>query len=368
MITLFRVRYGSKVYGTDNQNSDDDEKFVYLQTPEDHFKNGYIPYTEINKDNVGYELTEFLKLLKNNNPMAVEMLHTPEEFVIECHELFEILLQNRHETLSKNLYYSFSSFATAQIKKARNTDNRFNLENKKVERKTPLDFCYIVIDQIRDNLKNKQGMLTIVEFLKIHNSEQTDFIVNKMEHSKELFTLFKSNTKTRGIVSENSTNLNLQSSELGSAPFAYMIYNEDAYRSHCKEYNQYQEWLKNRNPQRFTDIQNSNQKIDGKNAYHTVRLLNMCYEIFTTGEVIVDRRNIDAEYLKQIRIGSFDLEKLLTDCEIKLEEISKFHKTSNLPNVVNAEKLDEILENIKSNFLETYNQPNYIYYKKYFNP
>lgn len=349
MIILFKVKFGSKVYGTDNTNSDDDIKFVYLQTPYDLFEDGYKPQLQIDKDNNGYELNEFMKLLENSNPTAIEILNTPNEFVIEKHQLFDLLLNKKDLFLTKKLYKSFTSFAQEQIRKARNTDNRFNMEYNEVKRLTPIDFCYVVIDQDRDGLENKQGVLPIQKFFEIHNKTQFDFIVNKYEHSKELHGLYLSKN-SKGICDENSTALKLSSSDKGDKPFANLVYNEDGYRSHCKKYKEYTDWLAKRNPQRFIDIQNTNQKIDTKNAYHTVRLLNMCYEIFTDGNVNVDRRNFDAEYLKQIRKGEFDLETLLTKCENTIHNLSELEKHSCLPDSVDLDKTFELLKTIKRHY------------------
>jgi uncharacterized protein len=344
MTILFECKFGSRVYGTDNENSDDDIKFVYIEHPLAVYKNGDTPQIEKNKDNIGYSLKRFIELLKSSNPMVIEMVNTPKEYITYCDPTFKIFLQNTQKYLSKKLYYSFASFAKEQIKKARNVDNRFNLESKAVLRKTPLDFCNVLIDQVRDNMNAKQGTIPIADFLNIHNLLETQIIINKLDHSKEVFSLFVSDTPTRGICDENSTQLKMDSSKKGAVPFAILIYNEDAYRSHCKQYNEYQSWLKNRNPQRYIDIKNSTQKIDGKNAYHTVRLLNMCLEIFTQNVVNVNRRGIDADYLKMVRLGdinAIDLEDLLITSENKILEIEKLLLTTELPENLDIDFINE---------------------------
>lgn len=51
---IFRCIVGSHAYGTNVEGSDIDEKFIYIQTPEDVLNNGYREQETINKDCVGY--------------------------------------------------------------------------------------------------------------------------------------------------------------------------------------------------------------------------------------------------------------------------------------------------------------------------
>lgn len=343
------MKFGSKVYGTDNVNSDDDIKFVYVQTPEDLFINGYKPFIQVDKDNYGYELSEFVNLLKKNNPTCLELLFTPDEFIIEKHPYWDILTKHKDEILTKNTFHSFASFANAQLQKAKNVEARFLMETNEVLRKTPLDFCYVLLGF--DEQATKQGLTRVVDFLEQKGLQQTNIIVNKIDKSKEVFALYFSVLPTKGICDENSTQLRLTSSPKNAKPIAYMVYNEDAYRSHCKKYKEYQEWLENRNPQRYKDIVDANSKIDVKNAYHTIRMLNMCIEILSTNTMNVDRRGIDADFLKRVRQGEISLELLEQYTELELKKAEKFYKKSMLPES-NVEILDKLLLQIKTQILK----------------
>ena len=46
---------------------------------------------------------------------------------------------------------------------------------------------------------------------------------------------------------------------------------------------------------------------DCKNAAHLIRLLKMCIEFLETGKFNVDRTNIDADVLKKIKSGGWEL-------------------------------------------------------------
>ena len=108
-----------------------------------------------------------------------------------------------------------------------------------------------------------------------------------------------------------------------------------AYSTHCKDFKQYQEWLEKRNTQRYVDIQNHQQKIDGKNMLHTVRLLNMSVDI-SLGKGIVVRRP-EAEYLKDIRKGVYDLNSILQSAEGMIEQINVNFDNCDIPNGVDPE-------------------------------
>lgn len=126
---------------------------------------------------------------------------------------------------------------------------------------------------------------------------------------------------------------------------AIVQYDLDGFQAHCREYNQYQTWLKERNEQRYVDVQNHGQKIDGKNLMHCYRLINMAEEIVKEHKIIVERPN--RQELLDIRHGKYDLQTLIDSAEEKIEIIKELYKNSDLPDKVNKEKVNEILVNIR---------------------
>lgn len=87
MITIFRTIYGSRLYGTDNENSDYDVKSVYLPAPAECLV-GTARFTPIHrefvKDGVKYDcedipLQKFLMMAAEGQTMAYDMLFSPKE-------------------------------------------------------------------------------------------------------------------------------------------------------------------------------------------------------------------------------------------------------------------------------------------------
>jgi len=154
----------------------------------------------------------------------------------------------------------------------------------------------------------------------------------------------------KGICFEDSNDIKLSSipKEQIGQHLGVVYYNKDAYSIHCKEYNQYQEWLENRNTQRYVDVSNHGQKIDGKNLMHCMRLINCGLEIAATGNLTVFRP--EAQELLKIRKGEYDLDRLIEQAEEKLIEMDLLFSKSNLPNEVSLDVKHELLIQCRNEF------------------
>ena len=96
---------------------------------------------------------------------------------------------------------------------------------------------------------------------------------------------------------------------------------------HPREWQQYQEWLRARNPKRAALEREYG--YDTKHAMHLVRLLRMATEILATGEVHVRRH--DADELRAIREGALSYEALLEQAEALGARIQELVETTALP-------------------------------------
>jgi hypothetical protein len=111
-------------------------------------------------------------------------------------------------------------------------------------------------------------------------------------------------------------------------------------------YKEYKDWEKNRNPQRY--LENLEKDFDRKNMMHCVRLLTMGIEIAKTGKVNVDRTNIDKDFLLNIRLGNTTYEDIIKYADEKKSElVEAIEKCDFLPEVVDYEKVNELLINIR---------------------
>lgn len=336
---IYKCLVGSHAYGTNVEGSDFDYKMVYIQTPESVLEHGYQEQVNFSKDETAYELRRFVELCCTGNPTMLELLYSPEDCIIFKHPIFDELVAHRDNFLSKSCRWSFGGYAFAQIEKAEGLNKKMNWEKTKIERKTPIDFCWVVMqaneklanEKLADKKMPKQGVYPLNDWLAVQNLTQNEVVLSKLNHSKEGYQLYLLENP-QGIGTDTSNDLRTSETPFDAVPVATVLFNPDVYSRHCKEYKEYQEWLSKRNVQRYVDIEGHGQQIDGKNLLHCVRLLDVGIEIANDKKIVVRRPN--AAYLIEIRKGKHDLKTILANCREKLVELDKSYQNSDLPEKV----------------------------------
>lgn len=122
---------------------------------------------------------------------------------------------------------------------------------------------------------------------------------------------------------------------------------QHAYRSALKHWNQYQEWIRNRNPKR-AELERK-YGYDTKHAVHLIRLLKMGIEILETGNINVYRP--DREWLREVRRGMFSYEELL-DQSVKYEQwLDDAYEKSRIPEKPNFKIVEDLTISLQEQFL-----------------
>lgn len=373
-IPLLIVIRGSQAYGTNLPTSDTDYSGVFVQSLDDILGNKYLEQINDDKnDTVIYEVRRFIELLGKNNPTVLELLNTPEDCILYKDPAFDLILDNRDKFITKICANSFGGYAKMQIQKAKGQDKKQNWEKDRVTRKTPLDFCY---------LHQGEKSVTLIDFLEKNKMDQKFCGLSKSPHGRDVYSLFydfvsdsyfndkknlvgrflklktiylyKNPIGFKGIAFEDSNDVRL-SSIPKKIPKDFFIghisYNKDGYTQHCNDYKSYETWLKERNTQRYVDVQSHGQKIDGKNMMHCRRLMDMAREIAEGKGIIVRREN--AKELIGIRKGEVDLQTLINHVEKEIVEIDKLFKNSNLPNSVDEKFITDLIIKIRKTVYRT---------------
>ena len=342
---LITIR-GSQAYGTAIETSDTDYAGVYIQPETDLLGCKYIEQINDKKgDTVFYELKRFIELVATNNPNILEMLAMPEDCIIYKHPLFDEIILHKHEFITKMCAKSFAGYAIQQIKKAKGQDKKQNWEKGRVERKTPMDFCYIHVKEQSYELK---------EYLEKNMIKQELCGLSKIPHSRDVYALFYDpyiHNKFHGIIFENSNDLRLSSIPTGMNEYfiGHISYNKDGYSQHCAEYKSYQDWLNNKNDQRWVESVNHGQKIDGKNMMHCRRLIEMAIEIAEGKGIIVKRPN--REELLSIRRGEVDLQTLIDRADADINKIDELFAASDLPDhILNRNLVHNLIVDVRQKF------------------
>ncbi len=334
---IFKTLVGSRAYGTNIETSDFDYKGIYIQKNDDLLCFRYTEQIDVGKDECYYEIRRFLQLAQSANPTILEMLFMEDESIAISSPVFEYLRFHRQKFLTKKCAQSFGGYAVAQIKKAKGLNKKMNWEKERIERKTPFDFCYI----------HEDGKTIPLEIFLKKNAmlEQNCGLVN-LNHFRDCYALFYGkNMGFRGVCLDESNQLRLSSTPKHMKPVAVLYYNKDGYSSHCKDFKEYQTWIENRNTQRYVDLKNHDQKIDGKNLLHCRRLLDMAIEIAKDKTIKVRRPN--ADYLLKIRKGEVPLEEIIDQAEKDIEILDELYDKSDLPKTVDIEFINELLLKIR---------------------
>lgn len=376
---LLIVIRGSQAYGTNLPTSDIDYAGVYIQSQDDIHGTRYKEQINDDKnDTVFYEIRRFLELVASNNPTILELLNTPEDCIIYKHPLFDSILAHKDLFITKVCSKSFGGYAIQQIKKAKGQDKKQNWEKDKVVRKDVLDFVYVIEGaqtipwKVWNDANGRRFEEKFIGAVNVPNARDvyalyydwdsfncfSDTILegqreaNKAYRKSEGLPMgfgYKGLVKSgEGVSLAESNALRLSSIPKDEKQICNIIYNKDGYTAHCKDYKSYQDWLDNRNEQRWVDVQSHGQKIDGKNMMHCRRLLEMAREIGEGKGIQVRRPNKD--YLISIRKGEIDLESLIAQAELDIVEIDEIFSNSSLPDQVDPKLVHDLLVQIRNQF------------------
>ena len=135
---IVKMKFGSHLYGTATPNSDLDYKGVFLPSKEEVLLNR-VPKSYSNSTKKGneerntsddidteiYSLHYFLKLACEGQTVALDMLHAPNEMIIEKSEIWNSIVRYREKFYTKNLK-AFIGYARKQAAKYGIKGSRLN--------------------------------------------------------------------------------------------------------------------------------------------------------------------------------------------------------------------------------------------------
>jgi uncharacterized protein len=345
-LLLFEAVSGSRAYGTHHEASDWDLRGVFMLPQAQLYGLHYTEQVADPKnDLVYYELGRFIELLLKNNPNTLELLGMPPDCVRVCHPLFR---QLRPELfLAKLCRYTFANYAYAQVQKARGLNKKV-LNPMAQDRKPILEFCYVL---------QGQGSIPLLDWLGQKGWQSAHCGLVNVPHARDVFALYHNPAAAagqpglgfNGIATNPAANqLSLSSVPAGLAPAAYLSFNQDGYSAYCKDYQQYWEWVEQRNPHRYASTIAHGKNYDAKNLMHVFRLLDMAEEIATQGQIVVRRPNRD--HLLRIRAGEFEYDDLIALAEAQQQRVEAAFDRSPLPPEPDAAAVEQLLISLRHQF------------------
>lgn len=131
---IYSVRMGSHAFGLSNENSDTDERGVYLPPAEWHWSMQPLPeQVEFKKtaggeildhnsavhadDTCWWEIEKFVRLALKANPNVLEALYAPERDILRITPMGQNLRGIRDVFISRYVYQTYSGYVLSQFKK-----------------------------------------------------------------------------------------------------------------------------------------------------------------------------------------------------------------------------------------------------------
>jgi len=329
--TILLVHGGSHAYGTALPTSDRDYRGVavppapYFYGFVNHFEQAEMKSPD---DTVIFDIRKFFSLAADCNPNIIEVLWQPRSHYRILTAAGHLLLDNRDLFLSRKAKHTFSGYALSQLKRIR-THHRW-LQNP--PQAAPVRSTYglpervLVPKEVRE-FAESQIQKTIDEW---------NLDLAPLDDAGKIYV------RDRVAAWMTTVDLNERHAAMKAIGLdEHFMANLDAERRFHQaqvEWTQYQNWLTTRNPAR-AELERK-YAFDTKHGMHLVRLLRMCREILTTGEVHVFRP--DAAELLSIRNGAWTYEQLVEYADREDKELAELERTSPLPKAPDRNRLDAL--------------------------
>ena len=305
---------GSRSYGTNLPDSDYDLRGGYIESPRSLFalQKQQEEFVDENTDTCLYGLRKLAKLLESCNPNVIEMLGTRNEDVVYMSEIGKELRDNYRLFLSKRAFYTFSGYATQQLRRLQNAlarDQYTQPEKEEHIRKS------ISVDILTSGEPFNAYMLDPEQANK--NESQFNISLNVCSSNNEEF-------ETEIFIDGMMKHLPL--------------------REYVKLNSKLANTIKN-----YGLLTQRNKKKDeahlNKHAMHLIRLYYMGIDILKNQEIVTYREK-EHDLLMSIRNGELPFEKVLAMQERLEREMNDAHRKSTLPDQVESKKIDDLLMSV----------------------
>lgn len=270
-----------------------------------------------------FNIVKFIGLATEANPNIWDVLFCRDDEVRLITPVGRKLRENRHLFLSGRARFSFAGYAHAQLKRIRGhreyllhppdhkpTRAEFSLpENTLI----PADHLMAVQAAVQKKIDqwefNFTGMAD-ADIIRVENQI--------MEHLTEIYVSLGYPTLEEAKWMAAARTVGLDDNLI------FVMQKEREYEGAFRRWKQYQDWLANRNEARAA--LEAEHMFDTKHGAHLVRLLKMCREILTLGEVNVWRGGRDADELLAIRNGAWTYEQVVEWAEKEDVELEALYK------------------------------------------
>lgn len=307
MYTIMQAIHGSHLYGLDTPTSDKDYKGIYLPTYKEVLLgkapkaigsstgNNYSKNTASDVDTEIYSLAYFIKMACDGETICIDMLHTPDHFLLKDSDIWQEIRSLRHKFYCKDMK-AFVGYAKKQASKYGIKGTRMGALESVWETCQSLD------------MEGHPGKLKeVVQHLPIND-----------------YCLFETTETKQGLQDFYC---------VLDAKYQLSITQCEFYNNIKRKWDSYGERAR---------LAKDNQGIDWKAISHALRAAYQLEEIITTGDLLYPLK--DREYLLKVKRGELDF---LSDVQPELERIishtEQLAKNSSLPSKVDVAFWDDWL-------------------------
>ncbi|CAN1211930.1 DNA polymerase beta superfamily protein [Tumidithrix helvetica PCC 7403] len=342
--TILIALTGSRGYGLQTESSDYDYRGVFIATKPYYYGFSKIEqrdrdwvegeglFSYLGKDTCIYELKKYLELSADNNPNILELLWYKD--YMHLTPVGKALIDRKQMFLSKKVWKTYAGYGYAQIRKLES--HRKWLLDPPQQKPQPEDFGLEPTQ-----VMSKTEIHAFLEYLYLLIRDRVQFL----EQVKEFHRLLTTDIDFKGVLRQyelpEDTLTYTQQLTHSSHDFIRLLQTNQQYLNACREYDNYQQWKKNRNPARA--VMEAKVGYDCKFAMQAIRLLRTGIEILTHESIIVDRREAgDTEELLAIKRGDYSYSDVMAIANDLYAGLESAHSKSTLPNDVDRSAINQL--------------------------
>lgn len=318
MEIIVKTIAGSHLFGTDTPSSDMDYKGVFMPSGSEILLGEYkdsisestgSDFSKNTKDDVDtemYSLRKFLKMLRNGDTAAIELLFTPDSHIVEKSSVWDEIVRHRDQLVSRKI--------NSLIGYARQQSNKYGIKGSRM-----------------GELSN------MISFLKDLEKE-FDFPNPKLKHGWEKI---QQEIKKYDHVYEYENEM-LVNQVLTKTPSLNILGKKfDHHTSFANVLQPLKKVYKNYG-QRAREAKNNN-GVDFKALSHAVRVCLQGIELMKTGKITLPHSEDNKKLLIDIKTGKLHYTEVAEIIEANLEELEKVTKTSQIREEVDKSFADGLI-------------------------
>lgn len=316
---VYVTQYGSKLYGTNNPNSDTDYKGIYIPTKNDVLLKRDLEHWTSNSNNTNekngandidlqlFSVYKFFDLLMKGETGALDILFSMwAKDTVEFEEEWftdDIIKTNYKELLNKNMK-AFVGYCVGQSKKYGVKGARYNELDKFVK---------------------------FIKFITRHNGEKLGVTFDELrDHVREMEYKYIRFVMAKGSRGNQGEQEDIPYIEVLGKKFSGDVTCGYFYDKITDQYDQFGNRTKS-----------SAEGVDWKAMSHAVRVILECEELLDTEFIEFPLK--EREYVKSIKEGKVDVEEVLNFIDIKLDVVNDKLAESSLPERSNKDFMDKTI-------------------------